>query len=66
MALLQQRQIPIQIEDKHDIPSLEILGDLMNKRIEEIRYQNSHSLPDNEYDNIIDETPLIRGVIYDE
>ena len=70
MALLQQRQIPIEIEGTHTLtlPTLEFMGDLMNKRIEEIRYQNSHSLPDNDYDNIIDldEIPLIRGVIYDE
>lgn len=68
MALLQQRQIPLEIMDKqglHAIPTLESMGDLMNKRIEEIRYQNSHSLPDNNYDNIIDETPLIRGVYYE-
>ena len=53
----------------YQLPTMETMYDIMNKRIEEIRYQNSHALPDNTYDNnIIDmeEKPkLIRGVTYD-
>ena len=74
-ALLQQKQIPIQIFDNegvHLIPTIESMEEMMNKRIEEIRYQNSHSLPDNssnKYDNNITitqiEPELIRGVTYD-
>lgn len=72
-ALLQQKQIPIELYDDtgmYQLPTMETMYDIMNKRIEEIRYQNSHALPDNTYDNnIIDmeEKPkLIRGVTYDE
>ena len=74
-ALLEQKQIPIQIFDNegvHLIPTMESMEDMMNKRIEEIRYQSSHSLPDNlsnQYDNNIEitqiEPELIRGVTYD-
>lgn len=61
IALLQQNQIPIQIEDKElSMTSLESLNHMMNRRLEEIKYQNSHSLPDNNYDN-----NLIPGVIYE-
>lgn len=68
-ALLQQNQVPIQLTDNqgtHLIPTMESMEDIMYKRIEEIRYQNSHSLPDNTHDNIVEQTPeLIRGVYYD-
>ena len=72
-ALLQQKQIPIELyndNELYQLPDMETMYDIMNKRIEEIRYQNSHALPDNKYDNnIIDmeEKPkLIRGVTYEE
>ena len=68
-ALLEQKQIPIELHDSTglQLPTMEILENMMNKRIEEIRYQNSHTLVDNSHDNnIIDEPKLIRGVTYDE
>jgi hypothetical protein len=69
MALLMQKQIPIQLIESDSTPLLTMnnMQDIMNQRIQEIRYQNSHALPDNSitntYDNIKPE--LIRGVTYD-
>lgn len=73
-ALLQQKQVPLQLTDNqgvHLLPTMESMENIMYKRIEEIRYQNSHALVDNSYDNnIIEIEPniipeLIRGVTYD-
>lgn len=70
-ALLSQNQIPVQLTDNtgvHMIPTYESMQDIMNNRIEEIRYQNSHAIPDNSYDNNIIENKqpvLVRGVTYD-
>lgn len=69
-ALLEQKQIPVQITDNegmHLIPTMDSIQDMMNKRIEEIRYQNSRSLTDNSniYDNNTIIPELIRGVTYD-
>ena len=79
-AILQQRQIPIELHDSvgvYQLPTMESLENLMNNRLQEIRYQNSHAIVDNTYDNnIIDEEPpilkrgvsyeLIKGITYDE
>lgn len=71
-ALLQQNQIPIELHDSTgliQIPDMNYMEQMMNNRIEEIRYQNSHAIEDHKYDNIIDmeePKPLIRGVTYDE
>lgn len=69
-ALLEQKQIPIQLHDDImcQLPTMESLETILNNRLEEIKQQSSHSLPDNRYDNnIIEENlqPLIRGVAYD-
>lgn len=69
-AILQQRQIPIELHDNtglYQLPTMETMESLMNKRIEQIRYQNSHAIVDNSYDNnVIDaEEVLTRGVSYD-
>lgn len=73
-ALLEQKFIPVELHDDtglYQIPTMESMENIMNKKIEEIRYQNSHALPDNE--NIIDIEPeqvkilepeLIPGIIY--
>ena len=72
LALLTQKQIPIQLLESESTPLLTMnnMQDIMNQRIQEIRYQNSHALPDNsiEYNtNTIQqiEPELIRGVTYD-
>lgn len=70
-ALLEQKHIPIQLVDDtemYQLPTMESMENIITKRIEEIRYMGSHSLPDNTYDNnIIDmeEPKLIKGVTYD-
>ena len=69
-ALLQQKQIPIEVQDEFiSLPTMETMEMMMNKRIEEIRNQNSHALVDNSYDNNIIDTDikveLIRGVTYE-
>lgn len=69
-ALLQQKQIAIELHDDtgmYQLPTMETMENIMNKKIEEIRHQNSHALPDNTYyNNIInEENNLIRGVTYD-
>lgn len=71
-ALLQQKQIPLQLIDNqgvHLLQTMESMENIMYKRIEEIRNQNSHALVDNSYDNNIIEqnvlSELIRGVTYD-
>ena len=67
-ALLEQKQIPIEFFDNnsnHLIPDFNTLQDMMNNKLDEIRYNNSHALPESA---IIEATPtekLIRGVIYD-
>ncbi len=71
-ALLEQKQIPIQLcndTGMYELPTMESMENIINKRIEEIKYQNSHAIVDNSYDNNIIETQepvLIRGVTYDE
>ena len=73
-ALLQQKQLYIEVHDEgpYALPTMDFMQDMMNKRIEEIRYQNSHALMDNsnQYDNNIEITEikpeLIRGVTYDK
>lgn len=71
-ALLQQRQIPIELHDStglYQLPTMETMESIMNKKIEEIRFQNSHAIPDNNHDNNvidIEEPHLVRGVTYDE
>ena len=69
MALLMQKQIPVQLIESDSTPLLTMnnMQDIMNQRIQEIRYQNSHALPDNSttYDNIQVQPELIRGVTYD-
>lgn len=70
-ALLEQKQIPIQLLDNqgiYQLPDIHTLQDMMKKRIEEIKYQNSHAIVDNSYDNNVVDTShkeLIRGVIYE-
>lgn len=71
-ALLQQKQIPIELHDDlgmHQLPSMKTIENIMNNRILELKYQNSHAIPDNSHDNnIIDmneETSLKHGVSYD-
>ena len=67
-ALLEQKQIPLQLIDNnnsHLLPTMNNMEDMINKRIQEIKYQNSHAIPDNTYDNNIVEPELIRGVTYD-
>lgn len=74
-ALLQQKQMVIEVYDEgpYVLPTMDFMQELMNKRIEEIRYQSSHSLQDNSM-NVTDnkvititelEPELIRGVTYD-
>lgn len=71
-ALLQQKQIPVELYDNsgmHQLPTMQSLEDIIHKRIEEIKYENSHVITDNSYDdNIIEDksNTLIRGVTYDE
>jgi hypothetical protein len=71
-ALLEQKQIPINLYDStgmYQLPDMHTMENIMQKKIEEIRYQNCHSITDNSYDNIIDiddEPQLIRGVTYDD
>lgn len=68
-ALLEQKQIPIQLFDNtglYQLPTMESMETIINKRIEDIRYQSSHTLVDNNHDNnIIDMPELIKGVVYD-
>ena len=69
-ALLQQKQLALEVHDEgsYVVPTMNFMEEMMNNRIEEIRYQSSHSLPDNSndiYDNNIQVTELIRGVTYD-
>lgn len=70
-ALLQQKQIPIQLHDNtglYQIPTMETMQDIINNKIQEIRYQNSHAIQDNYHDNIIDSDECIalkRGITYD-
>lgn len=69
-ALLEQRQIPLELQDStgmYQLPTMETMENIMNKKIEEIRYKSSHMITDNSHDNnIIDIEPeLIRGVTYD-
>ena len=71
-ALLEQKQMYLDIHDEgpYVLPTMDFMQDMMNKRIEEIRYQESHSIED-QHDNhdmieISEIKPdLIRGVTYD-
>ena len=66
-SILQQTVIPIHMidnEQKYLIPTLENMDDMMSNKLKEIREQNSHALPDNNYyDN---NQTLIKGMVYDD
>lgn len=67
-ALLEQKQIPIEFFDttgEHPLLEMNMMEDIMNKKIEEIRYGNSHALPECTVINMEEKPQLIRGVIYD-
>lgn len=69
-AILQQKQIPIELNDNtglYQLPTMENMETIINSRLQEIRYQNSHAIVDNSYDNnIIDEESILkRGITYD-
>lgn len=69
-ALLKQKQIPIQLYDNagiYQLPTMETMQNIINNRIQEIKYQNSYAIMDNSYDNIknSDENILKRGIEYD-
>lgn len=73
--ILQMNPIMIQMGNEpisSYLPKMEDVKSIMEQKMEEIRYQNKYSLPQNsEYDNIVDERKdedvvLVKGIIYND